>query len=88
MIWTRQHKVAKQIKKKDKEAGGQPEVWRFVARRCTHCRRWWLGSAAHFLRDFEGLAWLSGKPLQITRKNLLGDSENREGCAAFAHCQR
>jgi len=47
----------------DKQAGGQPWVWRIQARRCPHCRRWWLGIAAHIQHEFESLAWLSGKPV-------------------------
>jgi len=31
---------------------------------------------------------IGDRPPQIARKNLLGDSENREGRSACAHCER
>ena len=34
-----------------------------MARRCPHCRRWWLGIAAQIQHEFESLAWVSGKPV-------------------------
>ena len=47
----------------DEQAGGRPQVWKCVARRCPHCRRWWLGIAAQIQHEFESLAWLRGKPM-------------------------
>jgi len=65
LIWTCNRKIAQQIEKMDEQAGGRPQVWKCVARRCPHCRRWWLGIAAQIQHEFESLAWLRGKPMPL-----------------------
>jgi len=84
VIWTRNRKIAQQIEKMDEQVGGRPQVWKYVARRCPHCRRWWIGSAARFQHEFESLAWVSGKtvpPCNLTCNNarVMGELFSKAG---------
>jgi len=90
LIWTRNRKIAQQIEKMDQQAGGQPWVWRIQARRCPHCRRWSIGSAARFQHEFESLAWVSGKPvppcnLTCNNARVMGELFSKAGLLARFH---